>query len=306
MVMMKKFLTLGLFGILCITATSQTTPDPKTLLWKISGNGLEKPSYLFGTIHMICNDGGLSISDSLKAAIRNADQVYLELDMDNMFELMNVVTKMKMNGDTTLADLLSPEEYRKVKDFFNTHSSLIPFAMLETYKPLLTASTLMQSTMECDNSISMEQLIMKDAKEKGKPVKGLETMAFQMSIFDSIPYEMQAKQLLQYVNNYGKENEGKEFEELTQAYLQQDLEKLEMLTTKESAGMEAFTEILLYKRNETWIKKLQDILPNGSFVVAVGAGHLPGDRGVINLLRKAGYKVEPVNNRMLKQFEKQL
>lgn len=303
---MKKFLTLGLFGILCITATSQTTPDPKTLLWKISGNGLEKPSYLFGTIHMICNDGGLSISDSLKSAIRNADQVYLELDMDNMFELMNVVTKMKMNGDTTLADLLSPEEYRKVKDFFNTHSSLIPFAMLETYKPLLTASTLMQSTMECDNSISMEQLIMKDAKEKGKPVKGLETMAFQMSIFDSIPYEMQAKQLLQYVNNYGKENEGKEFEELTQAYLQQDLEKLEMLTTKESAGMEAFTEILLYKRNETWIKKLQDILPNGSFVVAVGAGHLPGDRGVINLLRKAGYKVEPVDNRMLKQFEKQL
>ena len=109
---MKKFLTLGLFGILCITATSQTTPDPKTLLWKISGNGLEKPSYLFGTIHMICNDGGLSISDSLKSAIRNADQVYLELDMDNMFELMNVVTKMKMNGDTTLADLLSPEEYR--------------------------------------------------------------------------------------------------------------------------------------------------------------------------------------------------
>ncbi|HEY0732604.1 MAG TPA: TraB/GumN family protein [Chitinophagaceae bacterium] len=303
---MKKLLTLGLISILGLAALAQTPADNKTLLWKISGNGLEKPSYLFGTIHMICNDGGLEISDSLKSAIRSADQVYLELDMDNMFELMSVVTKMKMNGDTTLADLLSPEEYRKVKDFFNTHTGLIPFAMLETYKPLLTASTLMQSTMECDNSISMEQLIMKDAKAKGKPVKGLETMAFQMSIFDSIPYMLQAKQLVQFVEDYDKKHDGKEFEELTQAYMTQDLEKLEKLTTKESEGMEAFTEILLYKRNETWVKKLSGIFPKGSYVVAVGAGHLPGDRGVISLLRKAGYTVEPVKNEMLKRFEKQL
>ena len=260
---MKKFLTLGLISILGLAAFAQTPADNKTLLWKISGNGLEKPSYLFGTIHMICNDGGIEISDSLKSAIRSADQVYLELDMDNMFELMSVVTKMKMNGDTTLADLLSPEEYRKVKDFFNTHTGLIPFAMLETYKPLLTASTLMQSTMECDNSISMEQLIMKDAKAKGKPVKGLETMAFQMSIFDSIPYMLQAKQLVQFVEDYDKKHDGKEFEELTQAYMTQDLDKLEKLTTKESEGMEAFTEILLYKRNETWVKKLSDIFPKG-------------------------------------------
>lgn len=303
---MKKFLTLGLISILGLAAFAQTTADNKTLLWKISGNGLEKPSYLFGTIHMICKDGGIEISDSLKSAIRSADQVYLELDMDNMFELMSVVTKMKMNGDTTLADLLSPEEYRKVKDFFNTHNGLIPFAMLETYKPLLTASTLMQSTMECDNSISMEQLIMKDAKAKGKPVKGLETMAFQMSIFDSIPYNLQAKQLVQFVEDYDKKNDGKEFEELTHAYMTQDLEKLEKLTTKESEGMEAFTEILLYKRNETWVKKLSETFPKGSYVVAVGAGHLPGERGVINLLKKAGYTVEPVKNEMLKRFEKQL
>lgn len=303
---MKKFLTLSLISLLSLVAFSQTSTDNKTLLWKISGNGLEKPSYLFGTIHMICNDGGIEISDSLKSAIRSADQVYLELDMDNMFELMSVVTKMKMNGDTTLADLLSPEEYRKVKDFFNTHNGLIPFAMLETYKPLLTASTLMQSTMECDNSISMEQLIMKDAKAKGKPVKGLETMAFQMSIFDSIPYNLQAKQLVQFVEDYDKKNDGKEFEELTQAYMTQDLEKLEKLTTKESEGMEAFTEILLYKRNETWVKKLSETFPKGSYVVAVGAGHLPGERGVINLLKKAGYTVEPIKNEMLKRFEKQL
>ena len=303
---MKKFLTLGLISILGLAAFAQAPADNKTLLWKISGNGLEKPSYLFGTIHMICNDGGIEISDSLKSAIRSADQVYLELDMDNMFELMSVVTKMKMNGDTTLADLLTPEEYRKVKDFFNTHNGLIPFAMLETYKPLLTASTLMQSTMECDNSISMEQLIMKDAKAKGKPVKGLETMAFQMSIFDSIPYNLQAKQLVQFVDDYDKKNDGKEFEDLTQAYMTQDLEKLEKLTTKESEGMEAFTEILLYKRNETWVKKLTETFPKGSYVVAVGAGHLPGERGVINLLKKAGYTVEPVKNEMLKRFEKQL
>ena len=81
---------------------------------------------------------------------------------------------------------------------------------------------------------------------------------------------------------------------------------LEELTEKEDAGVEKFTEIMLYRRNEDWIQKLSLIMPNGPVVVAVGAGHLPGERGVINLLRKAGYKVEPVENKMIKNYEKTL
>jgi uncharacterized protein YbaP (TraB family) len=302
---MKRMVLWAAASILYLACFSQSANKDNTLLWRISGKDLKSPSYLFGTIHMICGDD-VMVSDSLKAAIKQADKVYLELDMDNIIELMGVMSKMKMRGDTTLAQLLSAEEYEKVKSFFSNNKGMIPFSMLETYKPMLAASTLMQSAVSCSNPMAMEQLVMKEAKRAGVGIKGLETMAFQMSIFDSIPYSIQAKQLLSYVESYGKKDDNKEFEELTKAYRNQDLKQLEKLTEKEDAGIAKFTEIMLYKRNEDWTNKLSTMMPSGSLVIAVGAGHLPGERGVINLLRKAGYKVEPVENKMIKNYEKTL
>ena len=295
---MKRVFLLTIASLTAILSFAQKSKD-NTLLWRISGKDIKAPSYLFGTIHLICADD-IEVSDSLKKAIKQADDVYLELDMDNMFELLSVASKMKMNGDTTLADLLTPEEYNMVKGFFARQHGMIPFAMLERYKPMLAASTLMQSAMDCEDALAMEQLVMKEAKFSRKGVKGLETMSFQMSIFDSIPYGLQAKQLVLYVNQYGNKEDRKNYEELVSAYRAQELSKLEDITKKEDAGMERFAEILLYKRNEAWAKKLERLMPEKSLVIAVGAGHLPGERGVINLLRKAGYKVDPVQNDMIK------
>lgn len=301
---MKRSLLWFLAAFLSVAAYSQTSNPDNTLLWRISGNGLKQPSYLFGTIHLLCSDD-IELSDSLKGAIDRSDRVYLELDMDNLLEMLSVVNKMKMNGDTTLADLLTADEYSKVKAFFTSQKSLIPFSMLETYKPMLAASTMMQSSVDCDNPIAMEQLVMQEAKRVHKRIKGLETMAFQISIFDSIPYKLQAKQLVKYVEDYDKKDD-RSFEELTQAYRDQELSKLEQLTLQEDAGMENFTEILLYHRNADWVNKLSKLMTDQSLVVAVGAGHLPGQRGVINLLRRAGYKVEPVKNVMIKKKVKEI
>ncbi len=301
---MRKFLLWIATGLIGLSAAAQGEKD-QTLLWKISGNGLAKPSYLFGTIHMICGDD-IQLSDSLRSAIRRSDDVYLELDMDNMFELMGAMTKMKMNGDTTLADLLTPAEYAKVKAFFSKGAGLLPFNMLETFKPLLAASTLMQNAINCDNAIAMEQLVMKEAKYHDKSIKGLETMAFQMSIFDSIPYTLQAKQLLEYVESDAKGTKNKEFETMVNAYRSQDLKKLEAITLSDEAGMKQFTDILLYNRNARWAAKLQRIMGEGSVVIAVGAGHLPGDRGLITLLRKMGYTLRGVQNNMVKKESKEL
>jgi uncharacterized protein len=301
---MKKVVLWSLLLLVGFTGFSQNNSE-NTLLWRVSGNGLSQPSYIFGTIHMICADD-IELSDSLKAAIRTSSQVYLELDLDNIMEMMSVVNKMKMKGDTTLKDLLTADEYTKVKSFFSTQKGMLPFAMLEKYKPLLAASTLMQASLQCENAQAMEQLIMKEAKYHKKSIKGLESMAYQLSIFDSIPYIMQAKQLYSYVDNYGNKSDNKEFEELTTAYREQKLDKLEELTKKDEFGMERFTEILLYNRNEAWVKKLQTLFSKAPLVVAVGAGHLPGERGLLNLLRLAGYKVEPVENIMLNKNEKQI
>jgi uncharacterized protein YbaP (TraB family) len=294
---------MGLLIAFGITGFAQSSNN--TLLWRITGNGLAKPSYLFGTIHMMCADD-VALSDSLRIAIHKADKVYLELDMDNMLEMLGALGKMKMNGDTTLADLLTKEEYDKVKKFFTAKGGMLPFSMLETFKPMLAASTMMEQSMSCDNMISMEQLIMQEAKEGDTEIKGLESMAFQMSIFDSIPYKFQAQQLVKYVEENGKDDGSKELEKLTKAYRSQDLKKLEELTKSDEMMGERFSHILLYGRNEKWVKKLQDLLPKNALVVAVGAGHLPGDKGVINLLRKAGYKVEPVKNEMVKKKVKEI
>jgi uncharacterized protein len=304
---MKKILVTMLASTICLTILAQekSNKDSNTLLWRISGKGLSQPSYLFGTIHMLCASD-IELSDSLRGAIRNVNEVYLELDMDNLMELMGVMSKMKMNGDTTLADLLTPGEYSRVKIFFKERPSIIPFSLLERYKPMLAASSLMESDMSCENPVSMEQLIMSDAKSKRKKVRGLETMAYQLSIFDSIPYKVQAKQLVNYVDNFGKDDDKEQYRELVAAYMNQQLDKLGALSQKDDMGIENFMELLVWRRNQAWVKKLNGILAEKTVVVAVGAGHLPGEKGLISLLRKAGYTVDPVANNMLKKFEKQL
>ena len=107
---MQKFPLLVMMSLLSLAGLAQDAEQAEnTLLWKISGNGLEKPSYLFGTIHMICKeDAGLS--DNLRKVIREADEVYFEVDLDNMFEMLGAVSKFKMRGDTTLRDLLTETE----------------------------------------------------------------------------------------------------------------------------------------------------------------------------------------------------
>ena len=306
--LMKRILWLGFCAVVGLLtygqAPTKTPAVNNTLLWRISGKNLAKPSYLFGTMHMLCADD-IQLSDSLVNAIENADNVYLELDMDNLFEMMSAMTKMKMRNDTTLADLLTKTEYEKVKTYFKNNNNLLPFSMLETFKPLLAASMVMeQQAGKCDNMISMEQLIMQESKKSGVSIKGMETVEYQMGIFDSIPYGFQAKQLVKMIND-GKSDDS-EMEQMTDAYRNQQLDKMEEMTKKEDVGILNFTDLLLYNRNANWAKKLEGLMTDKSLVVAVGAGHLPGEKGVINLLRKAGYKVEPVRNNMIKKKTKEI
>ncbi len=294
---MKRLSAGLLVSLVAISALGQQAGDNHTLLWKISGNGLEKPSFLFGTIHMLCEEDAV-LGTNLKKVISDCDEVYLEVDMDNLFEMMGAMGKMKMNGDTTLRDLLSLEDYEKVKAYFENKDAMLPFSMLEKFKPILAVSTLDQKSLPCENTAMMEQVIMGEAKAHNKKIKGLETMAYQAGVLDSIPYKLQAEQLLSYINNAGKEEEeNKQMQQMFKAYKDQDLQQLEKLMVETDAGMAGFTDILLYHRNQNWVKKLQKLLPASSLLIAVGAGHLPGEKGVINLLRKEGYEVTPIENK---------
>lgn len=300
---MKRISASLLVSFIAISSIGQAGQEDNTLLWKISGKGLDKPSYLYGTIHLICSDDAL-LSDNMKKAISRCEEVYFEVDMDNLFEMLGVMGKMKMKGDTTLKDLLSKKDYEKVKAYFEDKGSLLPFSVLETYKPILAASSLDQGSLPCDNTSMMEQVIMKEAKLGNKKIKGLETMAYQAGVLDSIPYKLQAEQLVSYIDKSSKgQGDDEDIKEMFKAYKNQDLKKLESLLVSTDAGIAAFTDIMLYHRNLNWVEKLKDILPEKSVLIAVGAGHLPGEKGVISLLRKQGYTVTPMENKIKKERE---
>jgi uncharacterized protein len=299
------FSLLATFGFIACSPNNRTKSntivpvDNNTLLWRISGNGLTRPSYLFGTMHMICaNDIG--ISDSLSYAIKNSDKVYLEIDMEDMMGMMlTAMTKMTMRGDTTLSDLLTADEYSKVKTFFEEKTGgMMPFSIVEKFKPMLVGSMVMEQLQQCQNMIIMEQLVMEEAGRHKKEIEGLETLEFQLGIFDKIPYKMQAKYLLDMVNDSGKQEKDNELTIMTNTYRNQELDKMSELINQE-ASISGYSDILLYDRNADWTNKMKELMIKNSLVVAVGAGHLPGEKGVINLLRKAGYKVEPVKNDMI-------
>jgi uncharacterized protein len=264
-----------------------------TLLWKISGNGLAKPSYLFGTMHIVCSNDA-NLSDSLKQVIKNSQEIYFELDMDNMNEMMGALKYLRMNDNTKLSELLTKEEYEKVDAYFKAHATPLPTMMLYRLKPYFISSMIGEQMMECSAKNGMEMLIMNESKRYNKEIKGLETMEFQASIFDSIPYAKQAKDLVSYIDSI--DTYKKMTLDLVEVYRTQNLDGVEQLMAKSDVGMGEYMDLLLFGRNRHWVQQMPEIMKQRSVLFAVGAGHLPGEQGVINLLRKKGYKVTPMNN----------
>jgi uncharacterized protein YbaP (TraB family) len=135
----------------------------------------------------------------------------------------------------------------------------------------------------------MELLSM--GQNKNLEIKGLETIAFQMSIFDSIPYRVQAEMLLEQIN---QKDEGiSMIDELADIYKKQDIQKMEEML-EDDAGMDQYKDLLLYRRNKRWVAPMIEKMRIKPTFFAVGAGHLPGEKGVISLLRQAGFSVEPL------------
>ena len=265
----------------------------KTLLFEISGNGLAQPSYLFGTMHILCATDA-KLSTNLKKIIRDCSKIYFEIDMDNMAELMGAMKYLRMNDGVKLSDLLTPQEYERVKDYFDKNKAILPFSMMNRFKPYFVSSLIGEKMMTCEKKNGMEEMIMRESKQYDKEIKGLETTEFQASIFDSIPYDKQAKDLLAYIDSI--DNYRQVTVEMVDVYREQDLDRMDSLIKKSDPGMESYMDLLLYDRNRRWVTLMPPIMKEGSVLFAVGAGHLPGEQGVIKLLQKKGYTVKPIDN----------
>lgn len=267
--------------------------DDNTLLWKVSGNGLKKPSFLFGTFHLLCKED-IHFSDQLKKAVKMCDKIYMEMDMDDPSMLFSSMLYMNMKDGKRLEDLYTPDEYKRLQNYF-TDTLKMPIMLLQRTKPYFLVALLYPKMMECSNPAGAETELVKMAKEDGKEIRGLETMQFQASVFDSIPYEWQAKELLKNIDSFSVYKN--EFDTMLDFYKAQQLDSLKSMISKSEFGSDQYSDLLLNNRNKNWVNQLKEIMKNESLFVAVGAGHLVGDSGVINLLRKEGYKLEPLENK---------
>ena len=270
----------------------KTQKNNNTLLWQISGKDLKKPSYIFGTFHLLCKDD-INISEQLKSALASSEKIYMELDLDDPTTMLSAMLYMNMK-DKKLKDLYTEAEYKRIENYF-TDTLHTPLMMFQKMKPYFLVAFLYPKMMSCKNASGVEEELIKLAKQNKKEVLGLETMQFQASIFDSIPYEWQAKELLKNIDSF--ETNKKQFDVLINDYKNQRLSNMEKLLAKSEFGSEKYEEILLTKRNINWVEQLKNIMPRENVFVAVGAGHLTGKNGLLSLLKKEGYTVEPLLNK---------
>lgn len=270
-----------------------TQSGSNTLLWEITGKGLKQPSYLFGTFHMMCKDD-IKFSDNLLTALKNSEEVYFEMDLDDVANTLGAMMFMNMKDGKTLKDLYTEAEYKKLEVFFKD-SLRTNLSMFQKMKPSFLEAFIYPKMLSCKNMSGVEQELLKEAGKTKKEIRGFETIAFQASVFDSIPYPSQAKSLLNSIDSIS--NYKVFFEKMVKVYLSQETSKLEAMLSDKAFGMQDGLEMLLDKRNINWVAQLKTILPKTNIFMAVGAGHLVGEKGVIELLRKEGYKLRPIANK---------
>lgn len=265
-------------------------PTEKALLWEISGNGLQAPSYLFGTFHLLCKDE-LKMTSTIKDKVKNSKQLFLEFDINDPELPLKMMKSLQMEGDSSFHNFYDSTTYRMVDETLQRYSNL-NLSMVDGMKPMGLYSIFMIGILDCETA-SWEQQLGELATSYQIPLKGLETVEQQAEIFDAIPYQVQADYLKEITSNM--DSTTRALREMIHRYQTEDLPAL-YEKVMEDPSQTQHLDVLLFNRNRAWIPKIVEEAHNSASFFAFGAGHLGGDQGVINLLRKAGYTVKPLSN----------
>lgn len=279
------------------------------LLYKISGKDIKKPSYIVGTFHV----APASFVDSipgLRAAMDESEQVCGELDMKDMMSpegIKKMMDAMMLEDGKTLKDVFTADEMNRLNAYLRELLTIdLTNPMLEQQMGKMSPAALAQQmtllayikkTPGFNPQDLIDNSFQKYAQEKQKPIIGLETLDFQINtLFKGKTIERQKELLLCIVDN-PKYNE-QMLDEMSKAYFALDINKLkELMDEKENNQCDstpAENDAIFGKRNRDWLTKMPAIMSAKSTLFHVGAGHLPGDEGVLKLLTNAGYTVEAV------------
>ncbi len=271
----------------------QVAESGKSLLYQIYGNGLLQPSYIYGTIH-IMNNEDFTIGKNVEKKLKNAALLVMELDLGEA-DLADLAARSLFAEGKSIQDYISAEDYDTLKTFFADSVGVDPMVFEMAYakmKPIFMEQ-LIYFKYVGENPSSYENSFADLAEGKNIPVKGLETFNEQLAVLDEFPLEEQVQHLLHTVKNYSIES--KNMDKLFELYMAQDVEGLFDFVTGAEYSSDEFEETLIYKRNAKWIPKIAEIIRDNNAFIAVGAGHLGGNKGIIKLLKDKGYTVEPIN-----------
>jgi uncharacterized protein YbaP (TraB family) len=290
-----------LFSMIPVQVVNAQQDRDNAVFWEVSGNGISRRSYLFGTYHLL-SGAYLKKLPKVEAAFEVADGVVVETEMDSS-KILQMFSMLVMK-DKKLSDLVSKDDYDMLSGEVQQTTGT-PIELLAQLKPafitvMLTVAYAKDgglSELEEYKGAPLDVYFATNARKKQKPVSTFETMEEQMRLlFDHHPVEEQARQLVEFVKS--KDEMVEVQDELLGLYLRQDLDGLYKLYQKYEKRF-GDTSWLLDERNVNWMKQIPSLLKEGNRFIAVGALHLAGKKGLVELLRKQGYTVTalPVNYR---------
>ncbi len=295
--MKKSILFLFSFlGIIasCFAQTNEVSyqKNDNSLLWEVSGKGLSKPSYLFGTFHLMCKED-MVFSKNFTNALSNANMLVMEMDLSDSKNTFGAMDFIQMKDGESLSKLLSKKDYDRASKFFKD-SLKMSLSFFDNMKPAFLQALFYPLMMTCKQTGSLEEAIMLEAKKAKKQIKGLETIELQSALLDNVSYQEQAKSLMELIDDFQKQKVN--FEQLLNSYRSQNaIEIIKLIETDPEFKNQKAN--LLDNRNMNWVNQFEQLMPQSSLFVAVGAGHLFGEQGLIQLLQKKGYHLQPIENK---------
>ncbi|TAE64417.1 MAG: TraB/GumN family protein [Bacteroidetes bacterium] len=284
---MKQIAIACIALFLFVTAFAQ---NKNTLLWKVEGNGLSEPSYLYGTLHLVCPQD-LVIDSAIARAFAKTNALFLEVKLDDPAVMLTFQKAMMVTDKQNWHSLLDSTKLATLSANFKQVAKF-EFSNTKALKPFAVASILLPGLLGCTPA-SWEQEFMKLAKQKKKEVIGLETAERQAEALNYLTIPQQAEMVQEMLLNV--DSSRLEFQKLIQLYKTKNLEGLYKLMNTNDKKYANFELELLIKRNQEWIPVIAAAAKKQPSFFAFGAGHLGGEQGVIQLLQKQGYIVTPIN-----------
>lgn len=287
---MKTILTLTTLLLATTFSNSvnaQKKPLENSLLWEITGKGLAKPSYIYGTIHMIC-ENDFRMPEKITRTFDQTEKLILEIDYNDPNEM--AALQKAGNTGTLLSKTLSPSQYNTVDSILKLKTK-IPLKALDQYSLSTVYSIAISKTLPCSTPKSYEMDFIKLAKQKNMSTGGLETTKAQM---DYIGKAYPDSVIVAHISQFDEYKAM--LSAVIAAYKEENITKVGAEMNHKKFNSEASDKWLLVVRNNNWVQKMPEMMKKQSAFFAVGAAHLPGKKGILELLKAKGYTVKPVMN----------